>query len=87
MAKNMLVGAKILKVNLRRSKLSRELFHVVSYCVILKMAGNKKDLHRTSGTSDMTNFRFLFMTKQRWISTLRSTCYFCHFTDNSLLKN
>ena len=53
MAKNMLVGAKILKVNLRRSKLSRELFHVVSYCVILKMAGNKKDLHRTSGTSEI----------------------------------
>ena len=42
MAKNMLVGAKILKVNLRRSKLSRELFHVVSYRVILKMAGTKR---------------------------------------------
>ena len=25
---------------------------MVSYCVKLKMAGNKKDLHRTSGTSD-----------------------------------
>ena len=53
MAQNMLGRAKILKVNLRRSKLSRELFHVVSYRVILKMAGNKKDLHRTSGTSEI----------------------------------
>ena len=26
---------------------------MVSYCVILKMAVNKKDLHRTSGTSDI----------------------------------
>ena len=85
MAKNMLVGAKILKVNLRRSKLSRELFHVVSYRVILKMAGTKRIC--IGQVEPQTNFRFLLMTKQRWISTLRSTCYFCHFTDNSLLKN